>query len=152
MKKSVVVLKVHAAFRGFTLIELMIVLAVIAIILALAIPAYLNYSIRAKVGEALSLGAAAKTMLASTCQEDPTLTDLTNLKAGYDFQETKYVFNIELGGHCLEPTITITTQGTGAQPDPVLTITGDFASGSGRTTWICESSGLNVHVPGACRS
>ncbi len=129
----------------------MIVLAVIAIILALAIPAYINYSIRAKVSEALSLGAAAKTMLASTCQEDPNLIDLTNQKGGYDFQESKYVFNIELGGNCLAPTITITTQGTGAQPDPVLTITGDFTLGA-RTTWTCVTSGLNVHVPGTCRS
>jgi type IV pilus assembly protein PilA len=129
----------------------MIVLAVIAIILALAIPAYINYSIRAKVSESLSLGAAAKTMLASTCQEDPTLTDLTNQKGGYDFQESKYVFSIELGGNCSAPTITITTQGTGAQPDPVLTITGDFTRGA-RTTWTCVTSGLNVHVPKTCRS
>lgn len=151
MKKSIKNLEVPADSRGFTLIELMIIVAVIAIILALAIPEYLNYSIRAKVGEALSVGAAAKTMLASTCQEDPNLTDLTNQKAGYDFQESEYVFSVEIGGSCSEPTITITTQGTGAQPVPVLTITGDFTLGA-RTTWTCVTSGLDIHVPRTCRN
>ena len=151
MKKLIVNLEVPTASRGFTLIGLMIVLAMIAIILALAVPMYTNYSIRAKVNEALSVGAAAKIALASTCQSDLTLIDLTNQKVGYDFEESKYVFNIVLSGSSLAPTITMTTQATGAQPDPVLTITGDFTHGA-RTTWACVSSGLNVHVPKTCRS
>jgi type IV pilus assembly protein PilA len=152
LKKLIVNLEVPTTSRGFTLIELMVVLTAIAIILALALPTYFNYTIRAKVSEATSLGATAKTVLASTCQKDPTLIDLTNQKAGYSFQESKYVFNIVLGGTCLTPTITIATQATGAQPDPVLTITGDFTFGGGSTTWTCATSGLDIHVPKECRS
>ena len=129
----------------------MIVLAMFTIVAGLGIPMYTNYSIRAKVGTALSLDADAKTAVTASCQEDPALINLTNQNTGYEFTETKYVFNIVIGGTCLAPTITITTQATGARPDPVLTITGDFTPGV-ITTWTCVSSGSVTHVPRTCRS
>jgi type IV pilus assembly protein PilA len=139
--------------NGFTLIELMIVIAVIAIILTLAIPTYKNFTIRAKIAEALSVSNSAKTAVASACQELTSTTTLTNALAGYSFQASKYVSDITLDGPCSTPTITITTFDTGAQPDPVLTITGDFTMTTGQVvTWVCVSNGPNIHVPEACRS
>ena len=135
---------------GFTLIELIIAVAMITIILTVAIPAYSNYSIKAKIGESLSVASPAKTSIIFACQQDPSLTNLSNQALGLNFEATKYISNIELGGDCDAPTITITTQATGAQPDPVLTITGDFAGDTRRINWLCVSDGLESHLPESC--
>ncbi len=136
--------------RGFTLIELIIAVAMITIILAMAVPTYSNYLIRSKIDESLSVASPAKTSIISACQEDPTITRLSNQALGLNFRATKYISNIEIGGDCNAPTITITTQTTGAQPDPILTITGDFAGETRRITWLCVSNGLEIHLPESC--
>src|SRR5690606_38330123 len=124
-----------------TLIELMIVVAIIAIILTLALPVYTNYSIRAKIGEALSVAAAAKTMVASTCLENPNLTGLDNNAAGYSFVASNWVENITVSGDCTAPVITMLTRDTGApDPAPELTLTASLSSGNGRITWVCASN------------
>ena len=56
--------------RGFTLIELMIVVAIIGILAAIAIPAYQDYTVRAKITEGLSLADEAQTAVAETFQSD----------------------------------------------------------------------------------
>jgi type IV pilus assembly protein PilA len=130
----------------------MIVVAVIVIILTLAIPTYSNYSIRAKISEALSFAETVEITIGSACQEDRTIASLTNQLAGYKFQASKYVQKIVISGTCSMPTITVTTRATGTRPNPVLTITGDFAEDTDQITWTCVSSGLNIHVPESCRS
>ena len=138
--------------QGFTLIELLIVIAVIAIIMTLAIPTYSSYSIRTKIGKTLAQIEEVKAATNSFCQKDRTITELNNGLAGYDFVPSKYVKYIEVGGACEAPIITMTTKATGAKPDHVLTITGNFDENTGEVTWTCMSSGLNIHLPESCRS
>lgn len=71
-----------AAQRGFTLIELMIVIAIIGILAAIALPAYQDYTIRAKVSEAVIAGSSVKAMMSEAFQSDGT-TGLTNAATGY---------------------------------------------------------------------
>ena len=138
--------------KGFTLIELMIVVAIIGILAAIAIPAYQDYTIRAKVTEGLNLADSAKTAVAESFQSGGA----TGLKAAASswngsFVRTKYVSNILVGTGT--GIITVSYDGTangipqiGGANTLVLTpfIQGTLlaAAGtiSGNIDWACASS------------
>jgi type IV pilus assembly protein PilA len=135
-----------AVQKGFTLIELMIVVAIIGILAAIAIPAYQNYTIRAKVTEGLSLADSAKTSVAEAFQSND-IAGLTAASAEWalNFKATKYVSNVTINatdGHITVIYGTLTPQLSGL--DIVLTPNinkGLLAAGvTGNIDWACVST------------
>jgi type IV pilus assembly protein PilA len=82
--------------KGFTLIELMIVVAIIGILAAIAIPAYQNYTVRAQVTEGLNLADGWKTAVAEYYAQNGTFPTYAQLQAaGLTASTGKYVTNVQ---------------------------------------------------------
>jgi type IV pilus assembly protein PilA len=136
--------------QGFTLIELMIVVAIIGILAAIAIPAYQDYTIRAQVTEAMNLGGGLKTPVAEVFSDlgDETVIDSgsNGIPAATDVTG-KYVTQVEVVDGVI--TATLGNDANLLVVDQTLTFTPTFNNGS--VSWACGFSGDAKYVPQACR-
>lgn len=137
---------------GFTLIELMIVIAILGLLIAIALPAYQDYSIRTKVSEGLLQAGAARLAVAETASSRGQLVTAVsdNVAAGFVFatNASPYVADVVI----TNGVITVTTRNTGAATSPVLTLTPTHVNVTTPATWTCSySAGVPQHVPASCR-
>ena len=109
--------------KGFTLIELMIVVAIIGILAAVALPAYQDYTIRTRVVEGLTLASGAKQMVneVATMNDLNVAADTWNAQQGSLGATSKYVTSVLLNDATGVITVTYTQATVGAAGTLVLT-------------------------------
>ncbi len=129
--------------QGFTLIELMIVVAIIGILAAVALPAYRDYTVRAKVSEVMLAASSAKNAVAEAAQVNGALPDTLSI----DTQSSTYVASVEYASGV----ITATAQGDDAIASGTITLTGTYSSSTGQVTWACSGSIDAKYRPSSCK-
>ena len=133
--------------KGFTLIELMIVVAIIGILAAVALPAYQDYTVRAKVSELILAASAYRTAISEKFQTD---NDPANAGSGL----------AQPSGGKIRSGSTVTAAGTIVMVGAVdatstgqavtLTITPTYATATGQITWVCAGT-PSKYMPATCR-
>lgn len=134
--------------KGFTLIELMIVIAIIGILAAVALPAYQDYTIRAKASDMISLVTPAKLAVTETVLNDGTFPS-SFTAAGYTVATSKYVQGLSLGNNGVI-TVTSNSAATGLGANVAMTLT-PSTNQSGTVEWECQATAGTKYLPASCR-
>ncbi|MCG3190597.1 MAG: Fimbrial protein [Burkholderiaceae bacterium] len=138
--------------QGFTLIELMIVVAIIGILAAVALPAYRDYSVRAKVSELVLAASSAKTSVAEYVNTNGVMPDSGSVSI--EGQTSKYVASVGYTGQSASQGY-IEVTATPAEPaisGQQLRLSG-LATG-GQVVWTCQGGATPIapkYLPSSCK-
>ena len=131
--------------NGFTLIELMIVVAIIGILAAVALPAYQDYTARAKASELILAASSARTCITEAVASKGGLIGLDTC-GGASFVPTTYAKTLTVGA----TTGIITVTGTIKAASDTTVIMTPTNNGTDITGWGCKGTPLNW-MPGSCK-
>jgi type IV pilus assembly protein PilA len=151
--------KMHANAKGFTLIELMIVVAIIGILAAVALPAYQDYTKRAKLSEVILAASSCRTAVSEYMQSEGK-PSTNNDNWGCNYGSSRYVEKVEVAD--TTGVITATVQGIAGIDTGAITLTPSTSAtevgaldseSSDIRSWICNGTGdiKDELLPSTCR-
>ena len=140
---------IKRAQQGFTLIELMIVVAIIGILAAVALPAYQDYTVRAKVSEVILAASSARTTISESAQVGGVMPAVTSVSI--DSQTSNYVSSVAYTQTSTTVgVVTATAQGDTKINGNTITLTGTLNT-NGQVTWVCGGSIASKYRPASCQ-
>ena len=142
--------------QGFTLIELMIVVAIIGILAAIAIPAYQDYIVRSKVTELVTAASACKNSVSEYFQTKNT-APTTNEEAGCSSNASQYITSLAVTAPSATSAqvqvLATAAVGGGILVTDGVNLTGTYTATTGTVGWACTPAGAmpKKYLPANCR-